>query len=50
MDLGSKYIRDGFLGWCFAYIRHPVIVSPLVRCVLRRLVSNNIGCFKKKET
>jgi len=32
------YIRDMLLGWCFAYIRHLVLVPfVLARCVLCRL-------------
>ena len=49
LGLGFIYIRDVLLGWCFAYIRHLVIVPSLVRCVVRRLDLIILAVSKKNS-
>jgi len=49
LGLGSNYIRDCGLGWCFAYIQHLVIVPFLARCILRRLVLIILVVSKTKK-
>jgi hypothetical protein len=41
--------QDCGLVWCFAYIRHLVIVPILARCVLHRLVLIILAVSKKKN-